>query len=71
VGSMFWRRWARKDLIAGDLASLLDLTRDGRWSDPNPNRLRRLRRRGFIDGDGAALRVTMKGRVALLLGRRS
>src|SRR6516162_6424330 len=27
--------------------------------------------RGFIDGDGAALRVTMRGRVELLLGRRS
>jgi hypothetical protein len=71
VGSMFWRRWARKDLMAGDLSALRDLTRDGRWNDLNPNRLRRLRRRGFIDGDGAALRVTMKGRVALLLGRRS
>jgi hypothetical protein len=68
---MLWRRWARKNLIAGDLASLLDLTRDGRWDDPNPNRLRRLRRRGFVDGDNTALRVTMKGRVALLLGHRS
>ena len=57
--------------IAGDLSALRDLTRDGRWNDPNPNRLRRLRRRGFIDGDDAALRVTMKGRVALLLGDRS
>jgi hypothetical protein len=61
VGSMFWRRWAQKNLIAGDLASLLDLTRDGRWNDPNPNRLRRLRRRGFIkEHEGDQLRVTMK-----------
>jgi hypothetical protein len=51
---MFWRRWAQKNLIAGDLASLLDLADGGRWNDPNPNRLRRLRRWGFVDGDGAA-----------------
>jgi hypothetical protein len=43
----------------------------GRWDNLNPNRLRRLRRRGFVDGDDAAPRVTMKGRMALLLGRRS
>jgi hypothetical protein len=64
----FWRRWARKDLRSGDLSALLDLSRAGRR--PIPARLQRLRRRGFIDGDDAA-RVTMKGRVALLLGRRS
>jgi hypothetical protein len=68
---MFWRRWARKDLVTGDLSALLDLSRGGRWDNLNPNRLRRLRSRGFIYGDDAAPRVTMKGRVALLLGRRS
>jgi len=67
---MFSRQWARKDLIAGDLSALLDLSRGGRWDNLNPNRLRRLRRRGFIYGDDAAPRVTLKGRVALLLGRR-
>jgi hypothetical protein len=51
------------------MSALRDLTRDGQWNDPNPNRLRRLRRRGFIDGDDT--RVTMKGRAALLLGHRS
>jgi hypothetical protein len=68
---MFWRQWARKDLMVGDLSALLDLGRGGRWDNLNPNRLRRLRRRGFIYGDDAAPRVTMKGRIALLLGRRS
>jgi hypothetical protein len=68
---MFWRRWARKDLVTGDLTALWDLSRGGRWDNLNPNRLRRLRRRGFVDGDDAAPRVTMKGRMALLLGRRS
>jgi hypothetical protein len=66
---MFWRQWARKDLIAGDLSALLDLSRGGRWDNLNPNRLRRLRRQGFIYGDDAAPRG-LKGRVALLLGRR-
>jgi hypothetical protein len=64
---MFLRRWARKDLRPGDLTALRELTWDDRWGDPNPARLRRLDKRGFIKG----LRVTMKGRVALLLGRRS
>jgi hypothetical protein len=69
---MFWRRWARKDLRPGDLTALLELTRGGRWNDPNSARLQRLRRRGFIkEHEGDRLRVTMKGRVALLLGRRS
>jgi hypothetical protein len=68
---MFWRRWTRKDLVAGDLSALRDLGRGGRWDNLNPNRLQRLRRRGFIGGDDADPRVTMKGRVALLLGRRS
>jgi hypothetical protein len=68
---MFWRQWARKDLETGDLSALRDLSRGGRWDNANPNRLRRLRKRGFIYGDDAAPRVTMKGHVALLLGRRS
>jgi hypothetical protein len=65
----FGRRWARKDLRLGDVSALLDLSRAGRR--PNPDCLQRLRRRGFIGGDDADPRVTMKGRVALLLGRRS
>jgi hypothetical protein len=66
---MFWRRWARKDLATGDLTALRELTDGTRWG---ASRLERLRRRGFIKGhEGDNLRVTMKGRVALLLGRRS
>jgi hypothetical protein len=69
----FWRRWARKDLRPGDLTALGGVTtRDGRWSGPYPDRLQRLRGRGFIEEhEGNKPRVTMKGRVALLLGRRS
>ena len=67
---MFWRQWARKDLRPGDMTALWEMTYDGRWDDPNLVRLQRLRRRGFVDGDDD-LRVTLKGRVALLLGYRS
>jgi hypothetical protein len=67
----FWRRWARKDLRSGDLIALRGLTiRGGRWSGPYPDRLQRLRGRGFIEGhEGDKPAVTMKGRVALLLGQ--
>jgi len=67
----FWRRWARKDLRPGDLIALRGLTaRDGRWSGPYPDRLQRLRGRGFIEEhEGNKPPVTMKGRVALLLGQ--
>jgi hypothetical protein len=68
---MFWYQWARKDLKRGDLSALLELTKDGRWNDPNPARLQRLDKRGFIKKrEDDKLRVTMKGRAALLLGRR-
>jgi hypothetical protein len=69
----FWRRWARKGLRTGDLIALRGLTiRDGRWSGPYPDRLQRLRGRGFIEEhEGDKPRVTMKGGVALLFGRRS
>jgi hypothetical protein len=68
---MFWRQWARKDLRPGDLSALLELRNDGRWNDPNLVRLQRLHRRGFIKTREDKPRLTMKGRVALLLGRRS
>ena len=72
----FWRRWARKDLRSGDLIALRGLTarttRAGLWSGPYPAQLQRLRGRGFIEEyEGNKPLVTMKGRVALLLGRRS
>jgi hypothetical protein len=63
----FWRRWARKDLSPGDLTALRDLSRASQR--PNPARLQRLRGRGFIEEhEGNKPPVTMKGRVALLLG---
>ena len=66
---MFWRDWARKDLQRGDLNALVELKRG--WGVPSPARLERLGERGFIEElDDHKLRVTMKGRVALLLGRR-
>ena len=65
---MFWRDWARKDLQRGDLNALLELKRG--WDIPRPARLARLSDRDFIEEDDyGKLRVTMKGRVALLLGR--
>ena len=66
----FWRRWARKDLRSGDLIALRGLTaRNSRWSGPDPAQLQRLRGRGFIEEhEGNKPPVTMKGRVALLLG---
>ena len=69
----FWRRWARKNLRPGDLIALGGPTpRNGWWSGPHPDRLQRLCQRGFIEEhEGEKPRVTMKGRVALLLGRRS
>jgi hypothetical protein len=64
----FWRRWARKDLSPGDVSALRELRNDGQH--PHPARLQRLRGRGFIEEhEGDRPRVTMKGRVALLLGQ--
>ena len=38
--------------------------------DLNPARVARLLRRGFVTRTGEKLQVTIKGRMALLLGRR-
>jgi hypothetical protein len=66
---MFWRQWARRDLERGDLNALRELSK--RWNDPSPARTQRLSKRGFLKKrEGHKLRVTMKGRAALLLGRR-
>jgi hypothetical protein len=55
----------------GDLSALLELTRVDRWDDPDPARLQRLDKRGFTKKrENERPGVTMKGRVALLLGRR-
>ena len=68
---LLWHQWARRDLQRGDLSALLALTNNGRWDDPNPVRLQRLSKRGFIKTrEDDKLQVTMKGRAALLFGRR-
>jgi hypothetical protein len=66
---MFLRQWARKDLERGDLNALRELSK--RWNDPSPARMQRLSKRGFLQKrEGGELRVTVKGRAALLLRRR-
>jgi len=55
--------------MAVSLNALVELKRG--WGAPSPARLERLGERGFIEElDDHKLRVTMKGRVALLFGRR-
>ena len=66
---MFLRQWARKDLERGDLNALRELRK--RWNDPSPARMQRLNKRGFLKKrEDDKLQVTVKGRAALLLGRR-
>jgi hypothetical protein len=65
---MFWYQWARRDLQRGDLSALLAVTNVGRWDDPNPVRLQRLSKRGFIkkrEDDQAAGDVEGPSRAAL------
>jgi hypothetical protein len=66
---MIGSRWARKGLQHGDLTALSELSDHARWNDPNPARVERLTRRGFVaKRTDNKLRVTVKGRAALLLG---
>ena len=66
---MFGHHWARKDLQRGDLTALLELIEEGRWGNPNEPCIQRLSQRGFVQRKNSGrLRVTMKGRAALLLG---
>jgi hypothetical protein len=68
---MLWHQWARRDLQGGDLSALLELSCDERWHDPSPARIQRLSKRGFVKKrEDDKLQVTMKGRAALLFGRR-
>jgi hypothetical protein len=68
---MLWQQWARKELRRGDLSALQELSNDGRWGDPNPARIERLSKRGFVKKrQDDKLRVTIRGRAALLLGRQ-
>jgi hypothetical protein len=64
---LFLNRWARKGLQDGDLSALRELRDPARWDDPNPARIERLRRRGFVAGrSGEKARITTKGGLALL-----
>ena len=65
---MIWNGWARKDLQPGDLTALSQLNDNSRWNNPNPGRVERLSQRGFVRKKGDQLRVTTKGRAALLFG---
>jgi len=66
---MIGRRWARKELQPGDFSALRELSKG--WGVPGLARLNRLSDRGFVEKrEGGKVRVTMKGRAALLLGRR-
>jgi hypothetical protein len=69
---MTLRRWARKELESGDLSALSEITDSGRWEDPSAARVERLKQRGFITGRAdQRVHVTLKGRAALIFGRRS
>ena len=69
---MLLRRWARKELQSGDLSALSEMSDGGRWEDPSVARVERLRKRGFvIERPDQRAQVTLKGRAALLFGRRS
>jgi hypothetical protein len=66
------RQWARKELQSGDLSALSEMSDNGRWEDPSVTRVERLKKRGFITGrPDQRAQVTLKGRAALLFGRRS
>jgi hypothetical protein len=72
VRVMLFNRWARKELERGDLGTLSELSSGGLWGEPNPGRMERLNRRGFVvrkANDKPS--VTLKGRIALWIRRRS
>lgn len=60
------RRWATRDLRAGDLTALRDVAK-GRGNPKDP-RFNRLRNRGFVkESKTGTLRVTILGWLALLI----
>jgi hypothetical protein len=64
---MILNGWARKGLKQGDLTALSELS-NGLRSDPNPARVERLSHRGFLARRAdKQLRVTVRGRAALLV----
>jgi hypothetical protein len=69
---MVFSRWARKELQPGDLSTLSELAKGGGWGEPNPARIQRLNCRGFVvKKTNEKLSVTLKGRAALWVRRRS
>jgi hypothetical protein len=69
---MLFNRWARKELERGDLGILSELANGGLWGDPNPGRMERLNRRGFVvKNANDKLSVTLKGRIALWVRHHS
>jgi hypothetical protein len=69
---MLFNRWARKELERGDLGILSELASGGLWGDPNPGRIERLNRRGFVvKNANDKLSVTLKGRIALWFRRHA
>jgi hypothetical protein len=64
--------WARKGLQRGDLSTLSELAKRAEWGRPDPDRIERLARRGFIaKRANDNLAVTVKGHTALWLRRCS
>jgi hypothetical protein len=69
---MVFSRWARKELQPGDLSTLSELSKGSGWGEPDPARIQRLNCRGFvIKKANDKLSVTLKGRAALWVRRRS
>ena len=61
------RAWLTRDLYRGDLSALCDAAR-GRVNEVSIDQLERLRRRGYVaKGFRGLARVTLKGRLALML----
>jgi hypothetical protein len=69
---MLFTWWARKDLQRGDLSILSEVAKSGAWGAPNPARIERLDRRGFVaKKENDKLAVTLKGRAALWVRRHA
>ena len=65
--AMAFRFWLTRDLYRGDLTALA-YARRGSTFDIDPDQIKRLRRRGFLrHGLLGGLRITIKGRLALVL----
>jgi len=61
------RAWLTRELYRGDLSALSDTAR-GSFNEVTIDQLDRLRRRGYVaNGFRGLARVTLKGRLALLL----